>query len=196
MKRFVLLSTLFCFLFSSVVSAQSTRKEREEAWRKARTERREKEKALESIQDSIAYSQALEALKQGSWVLEANDIMFRSGIVRYVSSSTNYVSVNDGNGVVQTAFTNFIYSPNGLGGVTVQGSVSGVSMNMDKDGNVYYNCSILGAGISATLNLTLTGGTNQASIYVSPNFNGNTLTMNGNLVPYESSSVFQGTPLF
>lgn len=196
MKRFVLLSTLFCFLFSSVVSAQSTRKEREEAWRKARTERREKEKALESIQDSIAYSQALEALKQGSWVLEANDIMFRNGIVRYVSSSTNYVSVNDGNGVVQTAFTNFIYSPNGLGGVTVQGSVSGVSMNMDKDGNVYYNCSILGAGISATLNLTLTGGTNQASIYVSPNFNGNTLTMNGNLVPYESSSVFQGTPLF
>ena len=196
MKRFVLLSTLFCFLFSSVVSAQSTRKEREEAWRKARTERREKEKALESIQDSIAYSQALEALKQGSWVLEANDIMFRSGIVRYVSSSTNYVSVNDGNGVVQTAFTNFIYSPNGLGGVTVQGSVSGVSMNMDKDGNVYYNCSILGAGISATLNLTLTGGTNQASIYVSPNFNGNTLTMNGNLVPHDSSSVFQGTPLF
>lgn len=196
MKRFVLLSTLFCFLFSSVVSAQSTRREREEAWRKARTERREKEKALESIQDSIAYSQALEALKQGSWVLEANDIMFRSGIVRYVSSSTNYVSVNDGNGVVQTAFTNFIYSPNGLGGVTVQGSVSGVSMNMDKDGNVYYNCSILGAGISATLNLTLTGGTNQASIYISPNFNGNTLTMNGNLVPYDSSSVFQGTPLF
>ncbi len=196
MKRFVLLSTLFCFLFSSVVSAQSTRREREEAWRKARSELREKEKALESIQDSIAYSQALEALKQGSWVLEANDIMFRSGIVRYVSSSTNYVSVNDGNGVVQTAFTNFIYSPNGLGGVTVQGSVSGVSMNMDKDGNVYYNCSILGAGISATLNLTLTGGTNQASIYISPNFNGNTLTMNGNLVPYDSSSVFQGTPLF
>ena len=78
----------------------------------------------------------------------------------------------------------------------MQGSVSGVSMNMDKDGNVYYNCSILGAGISATLNLTLTGGTNQASIYVSPNFNGNTLTMNGNLVPYDSSSVFQGTPLF
>lgn len=196
MKRFVLLSTLFCLLFSSVVSAQSTRKEREEAWRKARAERREKMKAIESIQDSIAYSQALEALKQGSWVLEANDIMFRNGIVRYVSSSTNYVSVDDGNGVVQTAFTNFIYSPNGLGGVTVQGSVSGVSMNMDKDGNVFYNCSILGAGISATLNLTLTGGTNQASIYISPNFNGNTLTMNGNLVPYNSSSVFQGTPLF
>lgn len=196
MKRFVLLSTLFCLLFSSVVSAQSTRKEREEAWRKARAERREQLKAIESIQDSIAYSQAVEALKQGAWVLEANDIMFRNGIVRYVSSSTNYVSVDDGNGVVQTAFTNFIYSPNGLGGVTVQGSVSGVSMNMDKDGNVFYNCSILGAGISATLNLTLTGGTNQASIYISPNFNGNTLTMNGNLVPYGNSSVFQGTPLF
>lgn len=196
MKRFALLSALLCLLSGSVVLAQSARKEREEAWRKARKEHREKMRAIESVQDSIAYSAALEALKQGSWVLEANDIMFRNGIVRYVSSTTNYVSVNDGNGIVQTAFTNFIYSPNGLGGVTVQGTVSGVSMNRDKDGNVFYNCSILGAGISATLNLTLTGGTNQASIYISPNFNGNTLTMNGNLVPYESSNVFQGTTLY
>lgn len=39
----------------------------------------------------------------------------------------------------------------------------------------------------------LTGGTNQASVTINPNFSGNTLTMNGYLVPYNESSVFQGT---
>jgi hypothetical protein len=196
MKRTLFLGMILLFLGSSVVSAQSTRKEREEAWRKERAERRKQEKALEVIQDSVAYAKALEAFKQGAWVLEADNLLFMNGIVRYVSSSTNYVSVDDGNGVIQTAFSNFVYSPNGLGGVTLQGLVSGVSMNLDQDGNAYYNCSIMGAGVSATLNLTLTGGTNQASIYISPNFNGNTLTMNGSLVPYEESNIFQGTPLY
>lgn len=37
------------------------------------------------------------------------------------------------------------------------------------------------------------GGTNQASVTINPNFSGNTLTMNGYLVPYNESSVFQGT---
>ena len=117
------------------------------------------------------------------------------GIMRFVSSNTNYVEVNDGQGIIQTAFTNFVYnwSPNGLGGVTVQGSVNGISMRQDKDGNIYYNYGINGIAVSATVSIVLTGGTNQASVTINPNFSGNTLTMNGYLVPYNESGVFQGT---
>ena len=106
--------------------------------------------------------------------------------MRFVSSNTNYVEVNDGQGIIQTAFTNFVYnwSPNGLGGVTVQGNVNGISMRQDKDGNVYYNYGINGIAVSATVSIVLTGGTNQASVTINPNFSGNTLTMNGYLVPY------------
>ena len=64
---------------------------------------------------------------------------------------------------------------------------------MDKDGNVYYNYGINGIAVSATVSIVLTGGTNQASVTINPNFSGNTLTMNGYLVPYNESSVFQGT---
>ena len=119
----------------------------------------------------------------------------RDGIMRFVSSNTNYVEVNDGQGIIQTAFTNFVYnwSPNGLGGVTVQGSVNGISMRQDKDGNIYYNYGINGIAVSATVSIVLTGGTNQASVTINPNFSGNTLTMNGYLVPYNESGVFQGT---
>ena len=77
--------------------------------------------------------------------------------------------------------------------LTVQGDVSDQKISRDKDGNVYMNFSIFGGAISATLNLTLTYGTNQASIYISPNFNGNTLTMNGSLLPYNEATIFEGT---
>lgn len=66
-------------------------------------------------------------------------------------------------------------------------------MRQDKDGNVYYNYGINGIAVSATVSIVLTGGTNQASVTINPNFSGNTLTMNGYLVPYNESSVFQGT---
>jgi len=162
-----------------------------EAWKKERQEK----KALEAQQDSVSFMKAIDALKNGSFVLEADNVVFRNGIMRFVSSNTNYVEVNDGQGIIQTAFTNFVYnwSPNGLGGVTVQGSVNGISMRQDKDGNIYYNYGINGIAVSATVSIVLTGGTNQASVTINPNFSGNTLTMNGYLVPYNESGVFQGT---
>ena len=193
MKK-VLLVTLLLFCISGVINAQQTRKEIREAKREAARKKMEAEKALEAQQDSIAFEKALVALKEGSFVLEADNIMFPNGIIRYVTSSTNYVEVQDGQGIVQTAFSNFSYNPgpNGLGGVTVQGNISEPEIKTDKHGNVFYNFSISGIAISATISITLTGGTNEASAYISPNFNNNIITMTGHIVPYEESVVFQG----
>ncbi len=193
MKK-VLLVTLLLFCISGVINAQQTRKEIREAKREAARKKMEAEKALEAQQDSIAFEKALVALKEGSFVLEADNIMFPNGIIRYVTSSTNYVEVQDGQGIVQTAFSNFSYNPgpNGLGGVTVQGNISEPEIKTDKHGNVFYNFSISGIAISATISITLTGGTNEASAYISPNFNNNNITMTGHIVPYEESAVFQG----
>lgn len=193
MKK-VLLATLLLFCITGVINAQRTRKEIREAKREAARKKMEAEKALEAQQDSIAFEKALVALKEGTFVLEADNIMFPNGIIRYVTSSTNYVEVQDGQGIVQTAFSNFTYNPgpNGLGGVTVQGNISEPEIKTDKHGNVFYNFSITGISISATISITLTGGTNEASAYISPNFNNNNITMTGHIVPYEESVVFQG----
>lgn len=193
MKK-VLLATLLLFCITGVINAQRTRKEIREAKREAARKKMEAEKALEAQQDSIAFEKALVALKEGTFVLEADNIMFPNGIIRYVTSSTNYVEVQDGQGIVQTAFSNFTYNPgpNGLGGVTVQGNISEPEIKTDKHGNVFYNFSITGISIPATISITLTGGTNEASAYISPNFNNNNITMTGHIVPYEESVVFQG----
>ena len=194
MKKVLFLTTMLLLSFAVTTYAQ-TGKETRAAKRAAIKKERAARKALEAQQDSIAYFKAVQALKSGSFVLEVDNVTFPSGITRYVSNTTNYVQVDDGEGVVQTAFSNFAYSPgpNGLGGVTVEGVVSGLTMREDKDGNYFYNFSIQGVAISATISITLTGGTNQASVVVSPNFNNNNMTMTGRLLPLDESDVFQGT---
>ena len=193
MKKVLFLTTLL--LLVTVTTFAQTRKEAREARREALKKERAARRALEAQQDSIAYMKAVEALNEGDFVLEANNVSFPNGITRFVSSNTNYVQVKDGKGIVQTAFTNFSYdpTPNGIGGVTVEGDISGMKIKQDKDGNYYCNYMIQGIAISATISITLTGGTNQASVTISPNFNNNTMTMLGVLVPTSESDVFQGT---
>ena len=194
MKKVLFLTTLLLLGFT-VATWSQTSKEARAARREALKKEREARRALEAQQDSIAYFKAVEALKTGSFVLEVDNVTFPNGITRYVSSNTNYVQVDNGEGIVQTAFTNFAYNPgpNGLGGVTVQGNINGLSMKEDKDGNYFYNYTIQGMAISATVFITLTGGTNQASVQISPNFNNNNMTMTGRLLPLNESDVFQGT---
>ena len=194
MKKVLFLTTLLLLSFTVTTFAQSS-KEARAARREALKKEREERRALEAQQDSVAYLKAIEALKTGSFVLEANNVTFPNGITRYVSSNTNYVQVDNGEGIVQTAFSNFAYTPgpNGLGGVTVEGNISGLKMKEDKDGNYFYSYTIQGVAISATVFITLTGGTNQASVNISPNFNNNNMTMTGVLLPRDESDVFQGT---
>lgn len=194
MKKVLFLTTLLLLTLSVTTFAQ-TRREAREARREALKKERAERRALEAQQDSVAYMKAVEALNEGDFVLEANNVSFPNGITRFVSSNTNYVQVKDGKGIVQTAFTNFSYAPtpNGIGGVTVEGDISGLKIKQDKDGNYYCNYMIQGIAISATISITLTGGTNQASVTISPNFNNNTMTMMGVLVPTSESDVFQGT---
>ena len=194
MKKKVLFLTTLLFLTAITTFAQ-TSKEARAARREALKKEREARKILEAQQDTVAYLKAVEALKNGSFVLEASNVSFPNGITRFVSSSTNYVQVDKGEGIVQTAFNNFAYipGPNGLGGITVQGNVSGVELREDKHGNYYYNYTIQGMAVSATVSITLAGGTNQASVRISPNFNNNDMTMMGILVPLDESDVFQGT---
>ena len=171
-----------------------TRKEKEAAWRAERLKKRAQEEHQIMHSDSIQYVQAINAIRNGSWALEASNVTFNNGVTRFVTESTNFVSVDDGQAVVQTAFNNSnINSPNGLGGITLEGRVLDEELKMDKEGNVYYNYNIQGAEISATVNVVITAHTNQATATVNPNFSSRQMTMSGYIYPYESSGVIEGT---
>ena len=179
---------------ASAQEKKMTRREKEAAWRAERLRKRAAEERIEIHNDSVQYLQAIAALKGGSWALEASNVTFNNGASNFVTESTNFVSVNNGTATVQTALDNSnIYSPNGLGGVTLTGRIANEEMTVDRYGNIHYNFGIYGSEISATVNVILSAGSNQATATVNPNYNHSSMTMSGYIYPYGNAGIIEGT---
>ena len=153
---------------------------------------REERKALQEQLDSLLHVEAMKAVEAKAFTLEADQVVFKYGQTAYVNSNTNFVSVTGEDAVVQVAFNIPAAGPNGLGGVTVDGTVSSYEPKVDKKGNLSLTLNVMGAGISARIDIFMPKGANRASVTISPNFNSNRLTLNGVIVPEERSSVFKG----
>lgn len=192
---FIMLALLAVQVSLFAQDRKMTRKEKEAAWRAERLRKRVQEERQVMHDDSIQFVQAVNAIRSGSWALEASNVTFNNGVTRFVTASTNFVSVDDGQAVVQTAFNNSnVNSPNGLGGITLEGRITSEELKMDKDGNVYYNYGIQGADISATVNIVVTANSNQATATVNPNFSSNQMTFSGYIYPYDTAGVIEGNP--
>ena len=153
---------------------------------------KEEKKALQEKIDSIQHAEAVEAINAKKFTLEADQVVFKYGQTAYVTSNTNFVSVDGEDAVVQVAFNIPVAGPNGLGGVTVDGKVSSYEMRTDKKGTLYLSMNVMGVGISARLDISMPKGTNNATVTITPNFNSNRLTLNGVILPAFKSSVFKG----
>ncbi len=187
-KRFVLLNVLL--MFAVAVGAQTERR----IYTKAEQEyaqRRQMEKRLEAIQDSIRAVEAFTALEQLDFVLEANRLSFKRGETASVTSYTNFVSLSDDKAVIQIAPFNG-GGPNGVGGITLEGRASNIKLKTDKKGNVLFTMSVTGNGLSATVNISLPKNSYMATVMVNPNFHSNRVTLYGTLVPANKSDAFKG----
>ena len=121
--------------------------------------------------------------------------MFKYGTTAFVSPNTNFVAVKGNKAVVQVAFNIPISGPNGLGGITVNGNISGYKQTTDKKGNISVSMNVMGVGISAQGNIRLNKGSNNASVDISPNFNSNNFSLTGSLLPMAKANVFKGNSL-
>jgi hypothetical protein len=97
--------------------------------------------------------------------------------------------------VVQISPSNFASGPNGLGGVTVDGTISGQEIRTDSKGRITYSMNVMGIGINAQVEIYMFPDSNSATATVYPNFNSNTVWLNGTIVPYENSNVIEGSSL-
>ena len=157
---------------------------------------RQERKALQQRIDSVQWTDALEALNDTVFTLEADQVIFKYGERAYVSPSTNFVAVNKNKGTVQVAFNIPAVGPNGMGGVTLDGTVSGYKISSDKSGNITYaNMNVMGTAISAQLYITLYKGTNKAQIDIEPTFNSHRISLSGVLLPKAQSFVVKGTSI-
>lgn len=179
-------------------SGQSRRQQEMQKWHQEMEEfkaRSEQRREINELTDSIAGVQAAAAVQNRDFVLEADQVTFKNGYTVFVDSSTSFISVKGNRAVVQISPSNFASGPNGVGGVTVDGSVSGMQRMVDKKGNTTISFNVMGIGINAQIEIYMTQGTNRASATIYPNFNSNTVWIEGEIVPYENSGVYEGMSL-
>ena len=109
---------------------QTKLKQDKEKWEQEMAEfraRSEQRRELNELADSIAGVQAAAAVQNRDFVLEADQVTFKNGYTVFVDSNTTFISVKGNRAVVQISPSNFASGPNGVGGVTVDGSISGWS---------------------------------------------------------------------
>ncbi len=162
---------------------------------KEKAESRAERKMIEARIDSLLYEEAKQGIENKSFILEADRVVFKRGRTAYVMSNTNFVAVDGDKATVQVAFNVPASGWNGLGGITVDGNVSGYKIKYSKKGNIDLRMNVTGVGISAQVTISIPKGTNRASADIYPNFNSNRLTLEGKLIPLEQSSAFKGFPL-
>ena len=189
MKKIVLLLAVLLFGAGSMMAQQdkSAEKAAKQAEKEAKKAEKAAKKAAEEAEANALFEQAVQALKNKDFVLEADRIEFKRGSFVYVTPNTNFVSVKGEKATIQLAFNTPAAGPNGIGGITVD-----VQMKTDKKGNVMYEMNVQGVAVSARVTFRMAKGTNKCTATVSPNFNSNRISFTGNLYPSSESNVFKG----
>ncbi len=149
-------------------------------------------RAAMAAEQKVWYEKAVQAINDREFVLEADKITFRYGRFTYVNANTNFISLHGDKATVQMAFNSPYAGPNGIGGITVDGTVSDVKISTDKRGNMTLSMFVQGAAISAIVNIQMFEGINQCAAEIIPNFNGNRIKFSGNLYPEAESNVYKG----
>ena len=198
MKKIMFILMLISVWVSGSAQNKETLQERIDRWKSDMAEFNEGRRGVEQKQavlDTLAWLQADQALRDSSFVVEADAVTFKYGTRVQVNSTTNFISMEGDRAVIQISPSYVYGGPNGVGGITVDGVVSNVSLTSDKKGRIHYSMYVTGGAVSATVSISMTPGSNRAVVVVSPTFNSNDVRLEGYLVPAGHSRVFEGTTL-
>lgn len=183
---------LLCSMTLTLQAQEAKDKVAEKAAKKAE---KEAKKAAEKAAQEALFQQALLAINNKDFVLEADRVEGKRGQFVYVSSNTNFVAVKGDEATVQLALNGAFSGPNGVGGITVEGKTSKVEIEQDKKGNISFSMMVQGVGISAQLTFRMAKGSNECTATILPNFNSNRISFTGKILPTAQSTVFKGRAL-
>lgn len=184
MKKWMLIM-LACLIAGNVAYSDEIYGEKTE--KIAKEDKKALKKRLETVKDSIDHEFAVDAMRDGYYVLMAERMIARGHAYLNPQSNTNFLLVQGDKATIQIASNSANPGLNGLGGITVEGNISGLSGGEpDKKGNISYSFTITGPAVSAQVQVTLYKDDNYAMAIISPNFWAGTLTIYGDIAPYKN----------
>ena len=151
--------------------------------------RKEKRKAKTEKE----YQLVKDMIENRNFVLEANFLQDRYGRRFPVSNGINFVSVDSTEAIIQVG-SNYRLGANGVGGVTAKGKITSWKLTENKKKNYF----------GLRINVMTTIGFYDLYFSISPSgqataqltgLRSGSLTFDGNIVPWENSTVYEGQSL-
>ena len=142
-----------------------------------------REKKLRELNDDIAFAKASNSMRRGYFVLVADNIQIGNmGYRRFdINPNSNFILVQDEDGIIQYALNTGAPGTNGLGGWTGNGKVRNKRITYDKNGDVYMKYELVGSSVNADVHITLFHNTKRAVATIS---GGTPITIYGEILPY------------
>jgi hypothetical protein len=144
---------------------------------------KQREKKMRELNDELAFAKAANSLRRGYFVLVADDIKIGNSGYRHfgLNNQTNFILVQDSDGIVQFALNTGHSGANGLGGWTGKGTVRNKRITYGDNGDVYFEYHLVGVRVDAWIHITLYHNTKRAVATIN---DGGTITMYGEILPY------------
>ena len=182
MRSGVVIAVL-CLLSVSSFSQELSKKEQRKLYKEIKKEKMAEEAALQAEFVKIM-------LHQRRFVLEAQQLRDRRGNMIHVSSMINFVAADSISGVIQVGSNSYV-GMNGVGGITVEGSISNYEYTYNEKKGYHflkYNLHTSSGTYDVRMNISPAG---KADATISSSWPGK-LTYVGNLIPPASSRVYKG----
>lgn len=130
----------------------------------SKQEIKEREKKLRELNDDVAFAKASNSLRRGYFVLLIDDISIgRMGYrISGLTNSSNFVLVQDEDGIIQYAFSMISSGYNGLGGWTGKGTVRNKKLSYGKNGDVHLQYQLVCKHSVEDVSITLYHNSNRA----------------------------------
>jgi hypothetical protein len=156
---------------------------------------KEEKKAMKKAEEEKTAKMVKEMVDNRLFVMEAHYVYATGGTRTSVNPTTNYIELNGNNITIQLSSTAGIGGPNGMGGVTADGTISKFTVTpfgKKKDG---YNIDIITMTLLGTLEVFMSVYPNgNADASVGGNRVGK-VNFQGLMVPYEKAKTFKGMHL-
>ncbi|NME71489.1 DUF4251 domain-containing protein [Flammeovirga aprica] len=200
-KVFTLLTLVMCVSLTNTFAQETaekplTEKEQRKLAKKKAKEERKKAKELAKKQakaeEEARYQMAFEAMKNQSFVLQAHQVYDRYGNIAQVTNTINFVKMEGETCVVQLGFEGIV-GFNGVGGITLDGTISDLKVKENEHGGLQMTFNVQGSMMMAQVRINLNGSDNWADATVRAQTDNTEVKFRGNIIPTNLSSIYQGT---
>ncbi len=189
MKRIALIA--LSILLVTGATAQSTSEDRNISKAERKAARAEARRASQEAMDA-QYEVANKALNELNFLVKFDRLFLRQGGSISLTPQTNFLSVTGNKATIQIIGDPTAFGPNGLGGITLEGQISGITISTSKKGITYFEATVNGHSLSATIKLTLSRNGNLTRADIIPTFRNNRIALEGILQPFDATEVFKG----